>query len=126
MPFFDHSQLVDSLNERFADATSQSIYGLTAGVAMRAYDVKVDPWGLMPPTDVMWVFRNDTQGVVSASYVHRSVPFVFLGNKNRLRSNPSMGHVGVVLSPAAVRASLLCSYASDAGSIDRKCSSTND
>ena len=103
---------VDLLNARFASSQHH-------GVVMRAYDA--DP-RLLPPAHPHWLARGPhPSGVVSASIVNSRLPYLFSGNRALMSNSLEMGHVGVILSPAAVHASLLCVYPRDAASIYVRC-----
>ena len=75
----------------------------------------------LPPTSLAWVTDASIGGFVSATLVSSRLPWPYTGDAWHTLDRPEWGQVGVLLSSAAVRASLRCSYPHDARSRSIKC-----
>jgi hypothetical protein len=105
-PETERQARIRSLNHRFTS---------TGGIMVHAYDVHDNQPSLAN------LLRSPHSGrglkVVSASVVSRRLPYFFMGNELHLRRIPAMGHAGIVVSKAASRRSVLCSYSRDTATI---------
>ena len=106
---------VERLNSRFADGAPSSDPA-RAGIVARAFDSSVQS-----PLDLAWVADNSIGGVLSASLLNRRAPYLFGGDVWHTAQRAEWGQVGVLLTPRAVRASLLCGFDRDASSRTIKC-----
>eukprot|EP00966_Prymnesium_polylepis_P286644 6621269-Prymnesium_polylepis.1 len=116
------------LNDRFAHGSSYNSTNL--GVTVHGFDAI----SLRDEEMREWIFldapaaKSQFAPIVSASLINGRVPYLFLGNEEHLavpggedpRSEALLtaGHAGVIYSPAAVEASLLCSYERDGDSMN--------